>query len=89
MPLVEITEAQQKLLDKHEFEKLVSERSDLVHEAMVLEEAQKFRYRQSDILEELWFAAQLRRAGVQEIDEKLTDMRKKLGIETPTIHTEL
>ncbi|MCK9351345.1 MAG: hypothetical protein WCT49_00330 [Candidatus Paceibacterota bacterium] len=87
MPYVKINGEQQYLLDKHEFERLVSERSKISAEIEALK-AVRF-------VENVFFTGRLsleissREQKIKSIDLALADHRKKLGIETPTIHTEL
>ncbi|MCX6735710.1 MAG: hypothetical protein NTZ13_01345 [Candidatus Parcubacteria bacterium] len=92
MSLVEITEEQQKILDKYEFERLASERDEitkkifvyrfLTFKPMIFEE-------DPELLEKLNEKIRLGESQQKEVDIKLAVLRKKLGIETPTINTEL
>jgi hypothetical protein len=88
MPLVEITEKQEKVLDETEFACLVSERNNLTYEISILQIAKALVFKgktkgdlQVDIMN--------RQVRLSKIGIKLKNLRQKLGIETPTIHTEL
>lgn len=89
MPLVEITEEQEKILNEAEFARLVSVRNDIAHKIMILEMVCSFAYSQRL----LQLAQQEAKEHQSEIDNiidiKLAVLRKKLDIETPTLHTEL
>ena len=88
MPLVEITEEQEKILGEAEFACLISERNNLTYEISILNIAKTLVARgktkgdlQVDIMN--------RQARLFKIDIKLRSLRQKLGIEAPTINTEL
>lgn len=90
MPLVEITEEQEKILNKAEFTSLTSDRSHIAHEIGILKEVKKiFHWGQGLASDILLSEIETRERKILEIDKKLAVLRKKLGIETPTIHTEL
>jgi len=90
MALVEINEEQQKILDKYEFDKLVEQRSRFSLEIQKLEDVRSFVRKEEEDFREICERGILKRLiTIHEIDEALTVSRKKLGIETPTIHTEL
>jgi hypothetical protein len=88
MPFVEITEEQEKILAKAKFDEYVGLRSKYNLEADKLDEVACFI--NSKTFREICIGEILRRViTLREIDRELDILRKKLGIETPTIHTEL
>ncbi|TRZ51075.1 hypothetical protein D4R99_04895 [bacterium] len=88
MTLIEINDKQQNILDKNEFEDLVSERNKKNSEISTLTTAKRLccsilikRHMDIEIFS--------REVDICCIDFRLRVLRKQLGIETPTIHTEL
>lgn len=90
MPFVEITEKQEKISAEAEFAGLVSDKNNIVYEIKILNETQRIvDWRQGLASELLRIEIEFRQKQIKGIDEKLSVLRQKLGIETPTIHTEL
>jgi len=88
MPLVEITEEQEKILAKAKFDEYTVLRSQYNLEAEKLNEVAKFV--NNPTFREICACEILRRLiTINDIDKWLDILRKKLGIETPTIHAEL
>ncbi len=88
MPFVEVTEEEQKVLDLHRFEKLVAHRAEILGEISIMEKFQEFAAStviQDALLDEL----DAKEKELSAAEEDLKILRQKLGIETPTIHTEL
>ncbi len=88
MPLVEITHEEQSTLYLHRFEKLVASRAKILGDISVIEKFQAFAASteiQGVLLKEL----DIQERKLSAVEEGLKILRQKLGIETPTIHTEL
>ena len=88
MPLVEITEEQEKILAETEFACLVSDRNNKAYEIAALHSAKSIISTES-LRSDLQIEIMARQATLFEINLNLNKLRKKLGIETPTLHTEL
>jgi hypothetical protein len=84
MPFIEITEEQEKILTEAEFACLVSDRNNIMYEIKILSETQRMvDWRQGLASGLLCIEIASRQKQIKDIDEKLSVLRKKLGIETP------
>ncbi len=87
MSLVEIIEEQQEVLNKDEFEQLISERTKLNSE---IADLKKVAFVKNWIFEtRIAIEVYLREDLIRKIETKLVTLHEKLNIETQTVRTDL